>query len=167
MLKYLYCLETILFALWGRFNMVNAYIIFHHVTLPIGIWIGLNYIPAGIGVFPMFVNLATHAFLLTFLSAIAICPKLKRPWAGSFSLWLHVIQFSTIGIFWAQLSFSWDCDYHWFFKVYGCLWGILLGYFFMTSFPSFQIREIKHDEYEDDQENDKMEFQAMNILHSV
>lgn len=152
-MKYLYCLETVLFALGGQFHQVNAYMIFHHVTLPIGIWVGVNYIPGGIGVFPMFVNLGTHSILFTFLVVIAIFPKFKRPWSVSFSVWILILQFSIIGIHWAQLSFSSDCDYHWFFKACGCLWGVVLGYFFMTSFPPFQIKEIKHGGYEDDEEN--------------
>lgn len=138
--KFLYCLETIFFSLWGRWHCNSPYVVFHHATLPFAIWTGLNYVPGSIGLFPMLANLTCHAILQPYLAVITAFPNLKKSWAASFSAMLHIIQFGAVLLHWLNVTFSPDCEFHWFFKAYGCVWGLLLGTLYFISFPLFENR---------------------------
>lgn len=133
--KFLYCFETLFNSLWGRIHYVNAYMVFHHATVPFAVWIAVNYFPLSIGLFPMLSNLITHSILLPYLALINAFPTLKKPWAATFSLCLHLMQFGALLIFWMQVTFLPNCEFHWLIKAYGCVWGFILGLLYFYSLP--------------------------------
>lgn len=95
LLKLTYTLETVVFMLGKKFVLVTKYHVFHHATLPLLIWMGVNYVPGGHATFFAFVNSLTHMILFSYFTVVTAFPALKDYvtwWRSAFN-WLHVSGF--------------------------------------------------------------------------
>lgn len=90
--KLTYMLETVVFVLGKKTVLVSRYHVFHHATLPLLIWLGVNYFPGGHVTFFALVNSITHMILLAYFVIVTAFPDLKEHtkwWKSTFN-WLHV-----------------------------------------------------------------------------
>lgn len=92
LVKLTYMLETVVFMLGKKYNLVSIYHVFHHSTLPILIWLGVNYYPGGHATFLIMANSIAHSLLFGYFVIVTAFPKLKKYvtwWKSAFN-YLHV-----------------------------------------------------------------------------
>lgn len=90
--KLTYMLETVVFMLGKKYTLVSKYHVTHHSTLPIFVWLGVNYFPGGHATFFVLANSLTHIFLFGYFVIVTASPGLKKYttwWKSAFN-WLHV-----------------------------------------------------------------------------
>lgn len=90
--KFTYMLETVVFMLGKKDVLVSKYHVFHHATLPMLIWLAVNYYPGGHAMFFGLINSITHMIVLAYFVAVTALPGLKKYttwWKSAFN-WLHV-----------------------------------------------------------------------------
>lgn len=97
LVKLTYMLETVVF-MWGKkYALASKYHVFHHATLPILIWLGVNYFPGGQSTFFALINSITHMIVLGYFVIVTAFPVLKQYttwWKSAFN-WLHVRLITT------------------------------------------------------------------------
>lgn len=90
--KLTYMLETVVFMLGKKYTLVSKYHVTHHSTLPLFVWLGVNYFPGGHATFFVLANSFTHIFLFGYFVIVTASPGLKKYttwWKSAFN-WLHV-----------------------------------------------------------------------------
>lgn len=141
--KLTHYLETTIFIIGGRFQRVHLYISFHHATLPVILWIGLNYFPAGgHSLFFMFTNLIAHSIMFGLLSLIAINPKLRKLNWKSVISWINVVQMVAIFLHGCQLFLSNSCNFPMILVWIASIWGISIMVAFLLTWPYLNEQRI-------------------------
>lgn len=85
-------LETVVFMLGKKNNLASKYHIFHHATIPLLVWIGVEYMPGGHATFFAFVNSFTRIILLGYFITVTVFPGVKlyvKWWRSAFN-YIHV-----------------------------------------------------------------------------
>lgn len=78
--KFTYYLEIVIFILRKKEKLVTPYMIFHHATFPIIVWMGANFAPGGHAVFVGVANSFFHIILFGIIISGTILPHIKGPW---------------------------------------------------------------------------------------
>jgi hypothetical protein len=77
------------FVLSKKTSPLMDYLLVHHVTFPIMVWVIINYYPGGHATFPGFINAATHVMLFGMKFVVMAFPKVKQ-WNKQIHFYLHV-----------------------------------------------------------------------------
>lgn len=90
-------LETVVFMLGKKHVLVSKYHVFHHATLPLLVWVAVNYNPGGQAMFFGLINSFTHIIVLGYFVSVTAFPALKKytKWWKSVFNWLHVSLHAT------------------------------------------------------------------------
>lgn len=68
------------FILRKKEKLVTPYMIFHHATFPIIVWMGANFTPGGHAIFVGFANSFFHIILFGIIILGTMLPHIKGPW---------------------------------------------------------------------------------------
>lgn len=78
--KLTYYLEIVIFILRKKEKLVTPYMIFHHSTFPIIVWLGVNFAPGGHTMFVGVSNTFFHVILFGIIIAGTLWPHIKGTW---------------------------------------------------------------------------------------
>lgn len=78
--KMTYFIEVLVFELMKNERRASFFCYFHHLTLPIMIWIMINYQPGGHFTFIGFINTFDHVILFGTLIIVSIFPSSRGKW---------------------------------------------------------------------------------------
>lgn len=141
--KLTHFMETLIFIYGGKFHPVHFYITYHHATVPILLWISLNFYPGGHSVFSLFVNLLTHSITFGYLCLMQFMPKLKTLNWQVFTSWVNLMQMLVIFVHGCQLFFSNPCNYPIILVWTAALWGVSIIVAFLLTWPYLNKKRIK------------------------
>eukprot|EP01105_Mastigella_eilhardi_P012720 TRINITY_DN2904_c0_g1_i38.p3 TRINITY_DN2904_c0_g1~~TRINITY_DN2904_c0_g1_i38.p3 ORF type:complete len:170 (+),score=45.14 TRINITY_DN2904_c0_g1_i38:751-1260(+) len=88
--KWLELLDTVFMIIKGRLNQVSLLHVYHHVTMPLFWWIGMNWVPLGDAYYGAMVNSFVHVVMYLYY---ALCSIGIHPWWKRYLTQLQMIQF--------------------------------------------------------------------------
>lgn len=92
--KFTYYLEIVIFVLRKKEKLVTPYMIFHHATFPIIVWIATNYTPGGHAIFVGVANTFFHTILFGIIILGTLWPHIKGKW------FTNTIALTQVTVFW-------------------------------------------------------------------
>lgn len=87
--KYLYVIHHVPFVLSKKKSPLINYLLVHHVSFPIMVWVIINFYPGGHTTFAGFINATTHVMLFGMKFVVIMFPSVKL-WRRHFHLAVHV-----------------------------------------------------------------------------
>lgn len=130
-LKLSYFMETFVFIIGGKFHLITVYIVFHHTTLPLCVWLSLNYNPGGPFLLVAVINLVTHLILMAYLITTQLWPSLKNSWTKSVVVKAHIVQFSIMLLYGCYLFVDNPCKYPMSLIYFAFVWGAVTCFLYV------------------------------------
>lgn len=148
-IKLFFLCETFIAIFSRKFEIVTAYQLFHHSTLPLLVWYATNFMPGGNSLFFGLVNLSSHALIKFYQVTTVLIPSLKQPWSRKFFMFAHIIQFTLIALHGSQLIFDNYCNYptDLLYILFG--WGVIIYVLYCKAWmnPQYKKKPLKEESH--------------------